>query len=214
MSQEKETRICRICGQQKEIHLFEVDKRVPHTYTNRCKACKAEISANYRKTLDGRALTAYHHGLQRCKKLGIPNEVTLDEVKRIFRAFDGLCIYCGAQETDEPFHLEHVIPLGKGGRHHASNLVISCPSCNRAKHDKPIVTFYYEHEPFTDEHFALVVHYLAFSNNTTKSEMLEQLVEQHADYLLEEMRKENERDNKRFERQLEKAAKKAVSANA
>jgi 5-methylcytosine-specific restriction endonuclease McrA len=194
MSQEKETRICRICGEEKAIELFEVDKRVPHNRTNRCKACKAEVNARYRKTLDGRALHAYYHALERCKKFGTPNEVTLDEVKRIFRAFDGTCIYCGAQETDdEVFHLEHVIPLSKGGRHNAGNLVISCPTCNRAKHNKPLITFYYEYEPFTDENLAVIVNYLALSNNMTRSEMLEQLIEQHADYMLEQMDKHLER---------------------
>jgi hypothetical protein len=42
------------------------------------------------------------------------------------------CIYCGG-----PFqHLDHFVPLSRGGAHGLSNLVPSCQLCNLRKHDK------------------------------------------------------------------------------
>lgn len=42
------------------------------------------------------------------------------------------CHWCGCECADD-FHLDHVMPLSRGGRHEVANLVISCPSCNSKK---------------------------------------------------------------------------------
>ncbi len=49
----------------------------------------------------------------------------------------GFCSYCG--ERSNKFHMEHVIPLVRGGRHAIGNVVPVCPSCNLSKHDKLLV---------------------------------------------------------------------------
>jgi 5-methylcytosine-specific restriction endonuclease McrA len=41
------------------------------------------------------------------------------------------CAYCG--RGDRPLEQDHVIPLSKGGRHAASNIVPACKPCNSAK---------------------------------------------------------------------------------
>lgn len=42
------------------------------------------------------------------------------------------CRYCG--NKDEPFHLDHVYPVVKGGETSEHNLVTSCQRCNSRKH--------------------------------------------------------------------------------
>lgn len=42
------------------------------------------------------------------------------------------CIYCGGEFE----HLDHKIPLGKGGPHSVDNLVPACAFCNISKHNK------------------------------------------------------------------------------
>lgn len=47
------------------------------------------------------------------------------------------CAYCGmglSTYTGKSAHREHVIPLSRGGRNRASNIVPSCSTCNLSKH--------------------------------------------------------------------------------
>jgi len=48
--------------------------------------------------------------------------------------FDHACAYCGKPDhrADE-LELEHVIPIGRGGDHHLSNIVPACHRCNQSK---------------------------------------------------------------------------------
>lgn len=45
------------------------------------------------------------------------------------------CFYCGGKSE----HLDHVIPIAKGGRHSIGNLVQSCQACNLSKNAKTIM---------------------------------------------------------------------------
>ncbi len=54
------------------------------------------------------------------------------------------CAYCGARNV--PLEVEHIIPKAKGGSNRASNLVISCRSCNEAKGTLDIKEFL-AHDP-------------------------------------------------------------------
>lgn len=47
----------------------------------------------------------------------------------------GLCWHCGKPVGDE-YHIDHLIPLSRGGSNNPRNIVISCPHCNLSKHDK------------------------------------------------------------------------------
>ena len=49
----------------------------------------------------------------------------------MYEAHEGRCYYCG---TDGPMHMEHMIPLSRGGTHTADNVVPACPTCNLSKH--------------------------------------------------------------------------------
>lgn len=42
------------------------------------------------------------------------------------------CIYCGSKSE----HLDHVIPLSRGGNHSVGNLVAACKKCNLQKNNK------------------------------------------------------------------------------
>jgi hypothetical protein len=55
----------------------------------------------------------------------------------IFEASEGKCHHCAGQLLyDEPWHIDHVIPLSKGGSNDKSNLVLSCVRCNLEKGSK------------------------------------------------------------------------------
>jgi 5-methylcytosine-specific restriction endonuclease McrA len=44
----------------------------------------------------------------------------------------GRCYWCGVG-TEKRYHVDHVMPLAKGGSNGPENIVIACPSCNCRK---------------------------------------------------------------------------------
>lgn len=52
---------------------------------------------------------------------------------RIFERDGGSCAYCGAELTTATMHVDHVIPVSRGGGNNDSNLVASCRPCNLSK---------------------------------------------------------------------------------
>lgn len=66
--------------------------------------------------------------------------VTVDALRLLYSM---PCTYCGGEAE----HMEHVMPLARGGRHCLSNLVPSCGPCNWSKGTKilenpPVSTFF------------------------------------------------------------------------
>lgn len=59
--------------------------------------------------------------------------------KDVSRIMSRPCIYCGAKAE----HLDHVIPLSKGGLHSVGNLAPACAKCNLSKGAKFIVEWKY-----------------------------------------------------------------------
>ena len=56
-------------------------------------------------------------------------------VKAQYIAQSGRCYWCKEQVASD-YHVDHVIPLSKGGSNGSDNIVIACPPCNRKKCDK------------------------------------------------------------------------------
>lgn len=60
---------------------------------------------------------------------------TAEDVKRIYKSQRGKCYYCGCKVGDK-YHVDHVIPLSRGGSNGPENIAVTCPHCNLSKHDK------------------------------------------------------------------------------
>ena len=46
------------------------------------------------------------------------------------------CTYCGKLITRPDVHVDHIVPLSKGGEHAPNNLAVSCPKCNFSKNNR------------------------------------------------------------------------------
>lgn len=60
--------------------------------------------------------------------------ITPKVVKSIKEEQEGKCLWCGRVLSS--YHIDHIIPLSKGGSNLESNLCVCCPSCNLSKGSK------------------------------------------------------------------------------
>lgn len=194
-TKKQEMRKCRLCGEKKTIDKFEIDKRVKGGRTSRCKACKAG--------LNDKSDNLYRKLKQRSKEDGQPLEVTRKELRGLLAAFDGKCIYCNAteEETGHPHHVDHVIAVSIGGRHHISNLVVACASCNSSKSNTPFLDFYIRKKSeIKDDNFSALIHYIAILSGQPTDEVLKAfIVDYQMDYF-KHLYEETEEDESLFEK--------------
>ena len=76
-----------------------------------------------------------------CSPVCVRDFKMLTDWKRVRRVIyerdGGICMKCGQPVTRENFHVDHIIPISKGGDEwDLSNLELSCPQCNLKKGDK------------------------------------------------------------------------------
>ncbi|QLG11731.1 HNH endonuclease (plasmid) [Deinococcus sp. D7000] len=73
---------------------------------------------------------------RRARLLAAPGKWTVQDIDDLFLEQDGKCFYCTI-DIDRPqrstWHIDHFIPLFKGGDNFPSNLVIACQPCNASK---------------------------------------------------------------------------------
>ena len=74
-------------------------------------------------------------------------QVSGKQVRARFQQFDNRCAYCGGD--GEP-HIEHVVPISKGGTHALGNIVPACSDCNYSKTTHEVESWYRQ-QPFFSE---------------------------------------------------------------
>ena len=63
------------------------------------------------------------------KGIGIPFDEQAQLRRQKFR-----CYYCDCKL--DKYHIDHIVPLSRGGTEYPDNKVLACPQCNLRKHDK------------------------------------------------------------------------------
>jgi 5-methylcytosine-specific restriction endonuclease McrA len=69
------------------------------------------------------------------------------EIRARFAQFDHRCAYCGA---DGDLHIEHVVPISKGGPHSIGNIIPACKDCNFSKRDSEVESWYRRQHFYSD----------------------------------------------------------------
>jgi 5-methylcytosine-specific restriction endonuclease McrA len=69
------------------------------------------------------------------RKRGNGGSHTAEDVKRQGDSQAWKCWWCG-KRCKSKYHVDHLIPLARGGHNGPTNLVIACPKCNCSKNDK------------------------------------------------------------------------------
>ncbi len=90
---------------------------------------RRQWARRYARTANYRIGQANHKARRRsAERTGY---VSLTQWRAILDSFGRRCAYCG--RSGMKLTMDHVVPLSKGGRHEAANLVPACQPCNSAK---------------------------------------------------------------------------------
>ena len=100
----------------------------PDRYRETMKACKHKHYRNNREQY-----AAYVRN-RRARVQGASGSHTAADIKAMLESQDGKCYYCGCALVE--YHVDHVIPVSRGGSNDPDNLVIACPTCNCSKNDR------------------------------------------------------------------------------
>lgn len=99
---------------------------------------KLKYIKEYRKTEKGKAV--YTNSNFKRRMLVRDSDVTSDDIMRLKKSTN-TCYWCGNSLSLKMPHIDHYIPLSKGGKHIMSNLVVSCEKCNLSKNAKDPIEF-------------------------------------------------------------------------
>jgi 5-methylcytosine-specific restriction endonuclease McrA len=98
---------------------------------------RPHINAYKRANRDSERI--YEH-IRRARKSGNGGSYTLQELSLLLLAQDYLCYYCGKpfyhNTLKAVYHIEHKLPLSRGGSNDISNIAVACPRCNFDKGTK------------------------------------------------------------------------------
>lgn len=89
-----------------------------------------------------RAIRAAYKARRRAAERG---GISTGDLRRWLERQTKVCKWCGAECAGD-HHVDHIVPLSKGGKHAEENLAIACPSCNLRKNAKMPAEFIAEIE--------------------------------------------------------------------
>lgn len=94
------------------------------------------VAAHAKKFPEKRALAQRN---RKARKKGAGGSYTEQDVASLISSQKGKCVNCQSElihEGKNKYHMDHIIPLSKGGRNDKYNLQILCAPCNIKKSDK------------------------------------------------------------------------------
>lgn len=81
-----------------------------------------------------KAQHSVHRQLRRARKNAAPGRHTVEDIRNQFDRQKGKCYWCNSKLAK--YHVDHIVPLSRGGSNWPDNIVIACPTCNCSKHAK------------------------------------------------------------------------------
>ena len=100
----------------------------------------SEWNKAYRQTVKGRAVIMQGNAKRRALKKGC-EVADCTALITEWRSSTVVCYLCGKTILGSKCHIDHIIPLSKGGKHEPKNIAPTCPPCNMSKGSKMLQDF-------------------------------------------------------------------------
>jgi len=120
----------RYLANREEILVSQCEKRRSPEYKARFRAYIRRYYQEHKAEWDARTRSRE----RRFKRSSNGRQCDWRDIRIFWVLQSGLCFWCDAPLAQDDFHVDHLIPLSKGGKHERANMVLSCPTCNLRKH--------------------------------------------------------------------------------
>lgn len=153
---------CPKCGQTKAITEFHKNGSTLRSFCKECEIKRSKLnkeSTGYYRRPEVRAKRNEDSRLCKQAKYRFDEEYRIAELIRchnrrklvtettltplewlsIVEQFNHSCAYCG---TKHNLTMDHIVPISKGGKTTANNIIPACSSCNSSKQTKDVVEWY------------------------------------------------------------------------
>ena len=101
-------------------------------YQKRNRKMLTDKTNDWYKTPAGKLCASVQHHRRRARLANAYCPDADDRVREL-RGSPQQCYICGKWVSEEEVTIDHVVPLARGGKHEASNLMPSCSFCNTSK---------------------------------------------------------------------------------
>lgn len=117
---------CRRCSSSKQA-----------VYYQRNRERLVRLSLDWTRRNPEKARANFHN--YRARKRAAPGKHSAEDIIRQHRNQDGKCFWCQQElkvVNGRRYHVDHFIPLSRGGGNGPDNIVCACAPCNGRKHNK------------------------------------------------------------------------------
>ena len=122
-----------ILAYNKQYHLDHREERIAYNKRWREEHPEYLVKGRQWKADHPETRSIYRHNYDARVK-GNGGIHTFGELNALFASQNYLCYYCNKPLAE--YHIDHKIPVSKGGTNDIENIAISCPSCNLSKYNK------------------------------------------------------------------------------
>lgn len=140
----EEERRARRKASQKRVWKNYYNKRWPELRANvrewkRSNAPK--VSANNRQWRESnRDVVRTHQANRGARERNGAGRLPRGFIPKLFALQKGRCVVCRTK-LGNGYHIDHILPLARGGQHQGDNIQLLCAACNLSKHAKHPVEF-------------------------------------------------------------------------
>lgn len=131
-------RVCKTCLQSFPLTRDYFGNTPSGNYRWQCRGCMRQHVKNY--SIENPEAAKVRSELRKKRESGV-GSVRATDVDILKKKYANRCAYCDAALING-FHVDHILPVAKGGGNSIENLALCCKKCNLAKHAKTLEEFY------------------------------------------------------------------------
>lgn len=120
-------------AKDRDRYTRRADQQITNARSRRKSEHGQVIAHLYRSRSETKMKHRLHQQKRRAQELQSVGCVTKADICLQLQSQKSKCWWCGAKIIEDNFHVDHLIPLSRGGAHDVRNIVVSCPTCNLSK---------------------------------------------------------------------------------